>query len=470
MKETGLRRWVPTCGVFGMKLSRRHFVTSTLAGSVLARGQRLRAENAGNLVEFHLEAAEKWLAVGGRQGFLYAYNGTVPGPLLEVSAGDTLRVQFRNSLPEETNLHFHGLHAPPSGNADNSFLMVGPGETRVYQIEVPANHPSGTFWIHPHIHGKTARQVSRGLAMPLVVRGGLEQIPEIGMAPEVSLVIQDFNLDAAGYPVEPQGMSAMQGRQGGLVTTNGGLNPTIPIAPGGLVRLHLLNASSSKFYTLVLEGHPLLQVASSGGALPTLRQLDRLSLAPGERAQVLVSGVQRPGSYRLTALGGNMGSPAATLTYTESAVAATALPEQLVPVHTLPPPERVRSFVLGESMSRGMGMGRTAAMSGTQFTINGLAFDPARVDTTVKLGDVEDWEFINPSMMAHPMHIHTNPFQLVDGSGNAEAAWRDIAVAPAGGRVRVRMQFLDYPGKTFYHCHILDHEDLGMMGILEIVE
>ena len=106
--------------------------------------------------------------------------------------------------------------------------------------------------------------------------------------------------------------------------------------------------------------------------------------------------------------------------------------------------------------------------SGMAFTINGLSFDPSRVDTSVRLGDIEDWEFINASMMAHPMHIHTNPFQIVDGSGVAESAWRDIVVVPAGGRVRVRMQYLDYTGNTFYHCHILDHEDLGMMAILGI--
>ena len=102
------------------------------------------------------------------------------------------------------------------------------------------------------------------------------------------------------------------------------------------------------------------------------------------------------------------------------------------------------------------------------FTINGLAFDPARVDTAVRLGDIEDWEFINSSPIDHPMHVHTNPFQVVSPDGNAERAWRDIVVVPGHGRKRVRTRFLNYPGKSFYHCHILDHEDLGMMAVVGI--
>ena len=118
--------------------------------------------------------------------------------------------------------------------------------------------------------------------------------------------------------------------------------------------------------------------------------------------------------------------------------------------------------MLGQSMGSGM-MG-----GGMAFGINGRTFDPSRVDTRVRLGDVEDWEFVNTMMMDHPMHIHTNAFQIIQPDGSAEPVWRDVVLVRAGERVRVRMAFQDFTGKLMYHCHILDHEDLGMMGVLEI--
>ncbi len=104
-----------------------------------------------------LEAAQSWQTVGGSPAFLYSYNKQVPGPVIEARPGDTLRLHFKNSLPEETHLHFHGLHVPPAGNADNAFLMIPPGESSDYEIPIPNNHPAGTFWIHPHVSRPPAR-------------------------------------------------------------------------------------------------------------------------------------------------------------------------------------------------------------------------------------------------------------------------------------------------------------------------
>jgi FtsP/CotA-like multicopper oxidase with cupredoxin domain len=108
-------------------------------------------------------------------------------------------------------------------------------------------------------------------------------------------------------------------------------------------------------------------------------------------------------------------------------------------------------------------------MFGGGFTINGRPFDPRRVDTRVALGSIEDWDLINPSTMDHPFHLHTNAFQVVGSDGAPDGAWRDVVLVPAGRRVRIRVPFRDYAGKAMYHCHILDHEDLGMMGIIEVV-
>jgi FtsP/CotA-like multicopper oxidase with cupredoxin domain len=132
----------------------------------------------------------------------------------------------------------------------------------------------------------------------------------------------------------------------------------------------------------------------------------------------------------------------------------------------LPEATGERQLVLGHSMM---------CMGGDAFTINGLSFAPERTDTVVKVGAVEEWEIVNGGGMMmmdfdHPFHIHTNAFQVVseDGRSPRFRAWRDIVNVPMGGTVRIRMPFQDFSGRTVYHCHILDHEDLGMMGVIEM--
>lgn len=163
--------------------SRRRFLSLPAAFLFAAFGVQAvtAAENQdeSGLVDLALEATESWTPLGGRQALLYTFNGSVRGPVVEAHPGDTVRIDFRNSLRESTNLHFHGLHIPPTGVADNSFRIVAGGESARYEFTLPAPHPGGTFWIHPHVHESAARQVSRGLATPFVVRGELDAIPEI---------------------------------------------------------------------------------------------------------------------------------------------------------------------------------------------------------------------------------------------------------------------------------------------------
>lgn len=442
----------------------------------------LRAEPAADtgLVEMELEAEQELIEVGGRSAYLFGFNGRAPGPILEARPGDHVRVRFRNSLREPTNLHYHGLHVPPTGNADNSFLEIPAGEDFTYEFDLPASHPGGTFWYHPHMHGFVARQVSRGLAGIFIVRGELDQIPEIAEAPEAVLVLQDFDLDNSGLPVEPGLMQRMAGREGDLVTVNGQVNPSIRIQREGLIRLRILNASSSRFYRLQLEEHPLSLIAVDGGALPAPEEYDEILITPGERIEAMVRGVRPEGSYRLLSLPYNRGGMGmgmmggmggtlprsmalATVVYEGQADRTWSLPQQLVRIDPLPTPSMRRSFQLGQ----GMGMGMMGG-GGMTFTINGRAFNPNRVDTPVALDSVEEWEFINPTMMDHPMHVHTNPFQVLGSDGSPARAWKDVVLVRANSRSRVRTAFRDFAGKAMYHCHILDHEDLGMMGALEI--
>ncbi|HEY9601020.1 MAG TPA: multicopper oxidase family protein, partial [Allocoleopsis sp.] len=458
-------------------------------------------KSSNGLLELDLEASSRSIEIGGRQAYFLSYNEQVPAPRLEVKPGDTVRLHFTNNLSQPTNLHYHGLHVSPTGKADNIFLHVPPGERLTYEFTLPQNHRSGTFWYHPHHHGLVAEQVFGGLAGLLVVRGELDEIPEIQAAHEEFLVLQDFALDANGRIPSPDHMAMMMGREGQLLTVNGQVNPSLAIAAGGLLRLRLLNASPSRFYRFALENHPLYLIAKNGGALAAPVDLQELLLAPGERAEVLVRGDREPKSYRLLnlpynrggmgmmggghSMGGGMGMMGgghqmgggmgmmggtsqttpqvlATLTYQDS-VSPLSLPKQLISVEALPEAKTVRRIELSMAMSPGMGM---------VFTFNGKAFDPQRVDTQVRLNAIEDWELVNvdPDRMDHPFHLHIHPFQVISRNGQPEPyrIWQDTVLVRGGETVRIRIAFRDFPGKTVYHCHILDHEDLGMMGMINV--
>ena len=254
----------------------------------------------GGALDFSLAAQTGRLSLAGRHAALYGYNGSVPGPRLEIRPGDQVRIRFANRLPESTNLHFHGLHVSPSGNADNVFLEIPPGESQIYEFSIPRDHRGGTFWYHPHIHHLIARQVSAGLAGLLIVRGPLDGVPEIQEAHEEFLVLKDFGLDADGNLLTPDPTTQiMQGREGDLVLVNGELNPTFPLPKDGLLRMRFLNASVARFYRLQLEDHPMYLIATDSGPIDEPFESRELLLSPGERAEVLVRGERPPGRYRL---------------------------------------------------------------------------------------------------------------------------------------------------------------------------
>lgn len=502
-------------------MNRRQWLTlalastgAALAPSLTAACGRSLAESAplgrtarrrDGLAELDLTAGVEPVAIGDRRVRPFSYNGQIPGPAVELRPGETLRLGLTNALPQPTNLHFHGLHVPPTQPADDVFLSLDPGDRFVYEFELPANHPAGLFWYHPHRHGYVADQVSAGLAGTIAVRGELDDIPEVKAAREQILVLQDFAFDRAGRLQAPTGMGRMLGREGPLVTANGQVNPPVELPRDGLLRLRLLNASASRFYRLQLEDHPLYLIATDGGAIAEPVELDEILLAPGERADLLVKGDREPGAYRLWNLpynrGGPMGrgmmggdrmgrgpmhgpmhgpggrgrygegdtgpsaiadrpQPIATVTYGDRG-RSVPLPDRLLPVEALPEPAIVRQFDLSHGMAPGRGM---------VFLINGQVYDGDRIDARPRTGTVEDWDITNTGVMDHPFHIHVNSFQVLSRNGRPEPfrAWKDTVRLSPGERLRLRIPFRDYAGKTVFHCHVLDHEDLGMMGNLAI--
>lgn len=444
------------------------------------------------LLETTLEASYQEVPLGNRTAKLLTYNGQVPGPRLEAKPGDKVRLHFVNNLSQSTNIHYHGLHLPPTGNADNVFLEVKPQEKLTYEFEISPKQTGGINWYHPHLHGLVADQLSGGLAGLFIIRDQLDEIPEIKAAKEEFLVLQDFSLDDNGNLLPANRMPLMMGREGNVITVNGQMNPSFSLPENGLLRLRIVNASTSRFYNLSLENHPFYLIANDGTTLEKPIELSEILLTPGERIEVLIKGDKNPGNYQLVSLPYNRGSmgmmgggmmgrgmmgrgmmgnrrnnidnnspiPLATITY-ENGVTPLNLPRELMPISPLPQPQTTRQFSLNHGMSPGVGMA---------FLINGEAYQHNTVQTQVKLNTVEEWEVINTGVMDHPFHVHTNKFQVISVNGvpNPYPTWKDTILVRRGERVRIRIPFEDFTGKTVYHCHILDHEDLGMMGSLLI--
>ncbi|MEA5472116.1 multicopper oxidase family protein [Spirulina sp. 06S082] len=495
-----------------LKINRRQFITFAVAGGGIVTAshfwlkqsksevnlskqssnptQVYRSQNG--LLEVDLEANYTEIDLGGRTAYLLTYNGQIPAPRLEAKVGDRIRIHFSNKLQQPTNLHYHGLHISPTGKADNVFLKINPRESFNYEFEITTNQPAGTFWYHPHLHSYAADQLSGGLAGLFVIRGELDEIPEIKAAKEEFLVLQDFALDDRGQLLSSDYLPIMAGREGNLITANGEINPTLTLAENGLLRLRILNASTSRFYNLAFENHPFYLIATDGGAIAQPIKMTQLLLTPGQRAEILLKGEEEPKTYPLLNLpynrggmgmmgggmmgrrGGMMGrgigdnnrnsnatNRLATLQY-DSTVEPIPLPTQLTSISQLPEPDRKRTFTLNHGMAPGMGM---------VFLFNGQTYNHQRIDTQVKLNTVEEWELVNTGVMDHPFHVHVNSFQVISRNGQNEPylAWRDTVLVRQGETVKIRILFQDFTGKTVYHCHILDHEDLGMMGNLEII-
>ncbi|WP_353807438.1 multicopper oxidase family protein [Agromyces sp. SYSU T00194] len=426
----------------------------------------------GGVLDLELVAAPVDVDLGDGPVRMLGYNGSVPGPTLHLRPGDTLRVRLVNALDAPTNLHTHGLVVSAADNSDNPFLSIAPGESFDYEIALPDDHPHGTYWYHPHRHGSVADQLFAGLAGAIVV----DEDDWSSGAPRV-VVVSDVTV-AGGAVAAVSAMERMQGRTGETLLANARVAPAMHARPGAQERLLLVNACTSRYLDLGLAGLSAAVRRVDSGAVTPPAELDRLVLAPGNRAdlvvtvpedaRVITAAAYDRGAAGMGMMGGtsNAGSDATVLTLVPDASAESAPVAE--PVADGPRDLRgldvdtVRTLTL--SMGAGMGMG-----GGMGFAIDGRSFDPDRVDQSVRLGTLEEWTIRNDSPMSHPFHLHIWPMQVVRAGGRVvdTVAVRDVVDVPAGGEVVVRIAFDRFPDRTVFHCHILDHEDLGMMGVVE---
>ena len=426
-----------------------------------------------SLVEVRLEASEARIRLGQADARLMTYNTRFPGPVWRVREGDTVRLRFTNRLREVTNLHLHGLRLSPA--VDAPLLEVPPNGTHLYEFTIPKGS-SGTYFYHPHVHGRVATQMGAGLVGAMIVDGPLDAMPELRDADEHVIVLKDLAL-INGAPKPYTMMDWMNGLEG-AVYVNGSATPTLR-AKRATLRLRLINASNARYYRLQFEDHPMHLIATDGGLIEKPVALEELLLAPGERAEVLVK-LEREGSFGLTNLpydrgthqmggmmgGGMMGHGSTGEAETLLRVMAppnpkpSALPTGLMPVERLE--------VARVTATRRITM--TERMMPLGFFFNNQSFDHHRVDIRGQLGTLEVWELENKADMDHPFHLHSYPFQVLERNGVPEPfrAWKDVVNLRKNDRVKLGVPLRDFTGLTVYHCHIVEHEDRGMMGTLEV--
>ena len=458
-------------------------------------------EAVDGVLDTTLRAHYAYRDVGGYQLYLRSYEGRAPGPTMRMRPGDTLKVRLINDLPPNrdtppafvdqphqfnmTNFHFHGGHVSPSGISDNVLRAMQPGQSYDIEITLPDDHTAGTYWYHPHRHGAADIQIASGMAGLIVIAGDFDDVPEIAAARDRVMVLGEAVFDAYGtiesFDVVWRETAAR------FLTVNGQRAPRIDMRPGEVQRWRLLHAGHQDDFYFLLDGHTLVPIARDGIPLGRLDQAPlpltdpdaihagAMLMAPGQRVDVLVRAGQ-PGTYELRALPYDQGYESPHGLMARVVVSGEPLPMDLP--STLPPgpfdPIRddeitgTRQLVFTAILPE-----REAAAQWQEFSflIDGKVFDADRVDQRIALGAVEEWTILNNHIEDHVFHIHVNPFQVTKVNGEpVDPVWLDTAIVPRGGSITFRSRFLDFTGRFVLHCHMMNHEELGMMQLVEVYD
>lgn len=473
-------------------LLRRHFLTGSAALAALPFAPRLLLAQAApqplampplldatQTQKFALNAqagARNFL--GQAESLTWGFNQPFLGPVLRLNARGETVAEVSNALGEAISVHWHGLVAP--GAVDGGpHQPVQPGQT--WSPTLPVDQAAATIWYHSHTHGATGRQVNSGLAGVMQLSDGQDDargLPSAYGVDDLTLVLQDRRLDSEGRMDYALSMhDRMMGFMGNVMLVNGQVGATAMV-PQGIVRLRLLNGSNARVYGLRLsDNRPLHLIGTDSGLLDQPIALTFLTLAPGERAEVLVDfGDGRTASLLSEqALNADLsgGDPSVAPFEVLPFAVDPALPARITSLPESLGGERPALEVAKATprqIALEMGMGPMAMMSpsGSAHAINGRAFDMMRTDFQIGLGTLERWA-VSGNMIAHPFHVHGVKFQVLSENGAPPRAqntgWKDTILV--NGQAEIAMQFTQPASAELpfmFHCHILEHEDGGMMG------
>jgi len=409
------------------------------------------------------------------------YSGGLLGPTIRIKSGASASISFSNNLAEESNIHWHGLMIPATMDGHPG-AVISPNSS--FQYEFPVSQRAGTYWYHPHAHGKTANQVTLGLSGFFIVNDDQENSLNLPSGnDEIPLVIQDKRIkNGKDIDYSPTPMDVMSGYFGDHIFVNGVHAPVHKISTKWY-RLRVLNGSTARVYNLALSNNAVYYIiGSDGGLLQNPEPVQNILLSPGERVDLLVDfSNQKLGDELFlqnnTFNGGIQGNqPFKILKFVvdKTEVDAFVLPTSLSTI--LPPSvsssKKTRTFDIA---NLGHGGGHGGHGGGAGHTINNLTFEMNRIDEVTNSGDIETWVFDNSEGDdLHPMHIHGVQFQVVKREGGrgtiiaSEKGWKDTVLCLPGEKVSVLMTFPNHKGKFVFHCHNLEHEDDGMMLNYEI--
>jgi len=413
----------------------------------------------------------------GKMTPTYGINGNYLAPAIKVRDGDNVSFNVTNNLGEATALHWHGMHIPADMDG-GPHQLIQPGAT--WNAAFTVRQRAGTNWFHPHTHGQTGRQVYMGLAGLLMVEDAQTDaldLPKTWGEDDIPLILQDRRFRTDGSFAYLSGMmDSIQGMRGDVFLVNGAVSPRVSL-PAKEVRFRVLNGSNARVYRLAFsDGRTFRQIATDNALLEAPVELGALTLSPGERAEIVVDCTVDMGK-RLVLWDTLSRASLLMLDIDKTPAQITTLPATLGNLTWLNPAAAVRSRTFSLSMGMRMGMGMMmGAGGGTQFLINGVSMDLARIDQTVPLNDIEIWEIRNTGAMGmlHSFHVHGTHFSIVERNGSAanvhayEKGYKDTVLLGSGEVVKIILKMTDYTtganAPYMFHCHILEHEDRGMMG------
>jgi FtsP/CotA-like multicopper oxidase with cupredoxin domain len=467
-----------------MRVSRRALLVSAGAGAWGVTLPFRRSFAGPELKEYRLTAEPNTVNLTGDghpDTSVWAYNATVPGPEIRLRQGDALRVAVENRLPQDTTVHWHGLRIPNAmdGAPDVTQPPIQPEESFVYQFTPP---DAGTFWYHPHAH--SAEQVGRGLMGALII----EEPQPLPVDRDVVWVLGDFRLEddasiAGGFGNRME--MSMSGRVGNTVTINGRVPDRFQVRAGERVRLRLINAAPARIFGLVFKDHRPLVIAFDGQpVVPHAPEGGRVVLGPAMRTDLILDMSGKPGrsapvldtfykglEYKLVEVSYSDEQPLRPQPF----AAPAKLPPNPIPEPDLANAQRHDVTLTGGMMGgMGMGGGMMGMMGGSMWAINGMAVmndDMRHMKPVLTLTRGKSYILAidNRTAWHHPMHIHGHSFRVItrNGARTKYREWRDTVLVPP--RERAEIAFVaDNPGDWMFHCHILDHQEGGMMSVIRV--
>ncbi|MEJ7931340.1 multicopper oxidase family protein [Ramlibacter sp. AN1015] len=480
-------------------ITRRQWLGATLGAAVLPGGSALAARGDGRQAvrELRLVAAPVQHALRGPAHppiTAWAYNGSVPGPLLRARQGERLRVVLDNRLPQDTTVHWHGLRVPNAmdGVPHVTQQPVRPGDSFVYEFDLP---DAGTYWYHSHFRG--SEQLERGLHGALVV----EEAQPLRVDREVVWVLDDWRLGPDGGISESFGSAhdmSHAGRIGNAVTLNGQRAQDLALRPGERLRVRLLNVANARIFSLGFEGHSPQVIALDGQPVtPHAPPAGRVVLGPGMRCDLLLDAIGKPGERHAVFddFDPRRAFDLLHLRYGNEVLRAApppwpiALPDNTVPEPDLPQASRHvlrftggmmgsmhRAVLDGESlpMMSLMRRGKAWAINGVVSSGHGEGHAPAHGHADAPLLSLDRGRSYvlaldNDTRWHHPIHLHGHSFRVVRRGGRptAHREWRDTVLLGPGEQAEIAF-VADNPGDWMLHCHVLEHQDGGMMGLFRV--